>query len=85
MALDPRTQMAQAHVQEGEKASPGISLISHPPTTSRKDQRPMTAKRRKLHALTEALFDPCTTMEEADLEALMRVAKRRTPRKRPGL
>ena len=83
MALDPRTQMAQAQSQEKD-SSILKSCPSKPPITKFDNPRQMTAKRRKLHALTEALFDPCTTIQEADLDALMLEAKRRTPRNLSG-
>jgi len=83
MALDPRTQMAQTQFQECEHSPSRTPLPAEPAHPEKTDRRQGTAKRRKLHALTEALFDPFTTIAEADLEALMLVATRRTPRKRP--
>lgn len=78
MALDPRTRLAKTLLQGNENTSSPAPSLFQTPTNAPGGQRTMTAKRRKMNALTEALLDPFTTIQEGELASLMLVAKRRT-------
>ena len=70
MALDPRTQLALTMVtglmsqqEPGNRKRPSMAKES-----SRLSQK---RERRSMEALTQALLDPCTTVQEAVLDSLL--------------
>lgn len=70
MTLDPRAQLAQtmltALASPLETGKSKNLSTSHDRDRLRKDQ-----ERRSMEALTQALLDPCTTVQEAVLESML--------------
>lgn len=70
MTLDPRTQLAltMVHGLAGQQ-EPQNQKRRHTPN----EQNGLLKKqeRRYMEALTKALLDPCTTVQEAEMETLL--------------
>ena len=70
MTLDPRTQLALTMVT-------GLTSQQKPgnrrgyPTANERDRLWKKQERRSMEALTQALLDPCTTVQEAVLDSLL--------------
>jgi hypothetical protein len=70
MTLDPRTQLAHTMVagltsqQEPRKQKRKSTIIE-------RDRLGKEQERRSMEALTQALLDPCTTVQEAVLHSLL--------------
>jgi len=77
MALDPRTRLAKTLLEGNKHISTPPLSFSTTPTSEPGNQRTMTAKRRDMNALTEALLDPFSTTQEGGLAAIMLLAQRR--------
>lgn len=74
MALDPRTRLAQSGLSAKESTDALEVSCAKTDGPASHPQREETAKRKKMNALTEALLDPCTTMQEGELESLILAA-----------
>ena len=70
MALDPRAQLALTMVT-------GLMSQQEPgnrkgyPNANERDRLWKKQERRSMEALTQALLDPCTTVQEAVLDSLL--------------
>ncbi len=78
MALDPRAQLALTMVT-------GLMSQQEPgnrkgyPTANERDRLWKKQERRSMEALTQALLDPCTTVQEAVLDSLLQRTESDSP------
>ncbi|MDT7042938.1 hypothetical protein [Candidatus Nitronereus thalassa] len=75
MTLDPRAQLAQTmQIGLANRKKPTASKKLHPP----RERHPHETQhaQQAMDALTKALLDPCTTVQEAMLESRVERSKR---------
>ena len=70
MTLDPRTQLALTMVA-GLKNQQEPQNRKRQQTANERDRLRKEQERRSMEALTQALLDPCTTVQEAVLDSLL--------------
>jgi len=74
MTLDPRTQLAQTMLMGLTNQNEFLGR-KKPVTSKDRDPRRLEQERRSLEALTQALLDPFSTVQEAKLNSLVQRAK----------
>ncbi len=70
MTLDPRTQLAIMMVT-GLKSQQDQGKVKRQYAAPDRDRLCKEQERRSMEALTQALLDPCTTVQEAVLDSLL--------------
>lgn len=70
MTLDPRAQLALTMVT-GLRSQQEPGNQKGYPTANERDRLWKKQERRSMEALTQALLDPCTTVQEAVLDSLL--------------
>jgi len=74
MTLDPRTQLAIMMVT-GLTSPQGQGKVKRQFPAPDRDRLRKEQERRSMEALTQALLDPCTTVQEAVLDSLLQRTK----------
>ena len=74
MTLDPRTQLAQTMLMGVTNHNKSVTH-KKPPTSHHRDRSRLEQERRSMEALTQALLDPCATVQEAMLSSLLQRAE----------
>lgn len=78
MTLDPRTQLALTMLM-GLRNDHESVVRKIQETSQKRDGRRLEQDRRSMEALTQALLDPCATVQEAILDSLMQRAEMDSP------
>jgi len=73
MTLDPRTQLALMMVT-GLTSQQDQGKVKRQFAAPDRDRLRKEQERRSMEALTQALLDPCTTVQEAVLDSLLQLA-----------
>lgn len=78
MTLDPRTQLAHTMLM-GLRTRDKSVIRQQQETSQKRDGGRVEQERRSMEALTQALLDPCATVQEAVLNSLMQRAEVDSP------
>ncbi len=78
MTLDPRTQLAYTILMGLRNHHESVAHKKRETSHTRDDRR-LEQERRSMEALTQALMDPCATVQEAVLNSLVQRAEVDSP------
>ncbi len=78
MTLDPRTQLAQTMLMGLTRHDESV-IRQKRETSKKRKSRQLEQERRSMEALTQALLDPCATVQEAVLNSLVQRAEVDSP------